>query len=282
MTSGLYPPSPRFAPQPGRTLACGMPSKMDPENLRHGQYATDANLSARLALHRGFSTNPQIWYHWLFEQLGLQRFERLLEIGCGNASFWIENRDRLPGGLHSTLCDLSEGMLAKARLGLDAPGFRFTQINAATLPFAAGSFDVGMAHHMLYHVRDPAETLGELARVIAPGGSLFAATNGISHLAELDALLVGVGETPGVAALSFGLENGPGFVRQAFEGVLVARYPNGLEVRESQPVVDYLLSAHELSEEQCAEVRSRVDAAIAKRGHFAVSIDVGLIMARRA
>lgn len=42
----------------------------------------------------------------------------ILEIGCGDGSFWTTNEDKLPGHLSVTLTDISEGMLRDARRNL--------------------------------------------------------------------------------------------------------------------------------------------------------------------
>jgi SAM-dependent methyltransferase len=71
------------------------------------------------------------------------------------------------------------------------------------LPFADGEFDCAVAAWMLYHVPDLDTAIGELARVLAPGGRLVAITNGAEHLRELYAAV-------GAAKLesSFSRENG--------------------------------------------------------------------------
>jgi SAM-dependent methyltransferase len=53
------------------------------------------------------------------------------------------------------------------------------------LQFADGEFDAAVAAWMLYHVADIDRGLGELARVLRPGGALVAITNGAEHLADL-------------------------------------------------------------------------------------------------
>ncbi len=56
------------------------------------QYRDDRKLSARIALHQRFSTNPRGGSSWSLEQRVESRSERddvdLLEVGCGRATLW--------------------------------------------------------------------------------------------------------------------------------------------------------------------------------------------------
>ncbi len=106
------------------------------------------------------------------ERLGDLAGKRVLDIGCGlggKTVAYAEARAIVTG------VDLSEknialcSAFARSR-GVDAV---FAAGDAARLPFAAGSFDVVIANDSLEHFADPARALGELARVLAPGGSIF-------------------------------------------------------------------------------------------------------------
>jgi len=71
-----------------------------------------------------------------------------------------------------------------------------------------------VAAWMLYHVQDLHRALGELARVVTPGGCLIAVTNGTTALAEVyDAL---GGER---LASQFSSENGEELLARHFDAV---------------------------------------------------------------
>ncbi|GAB4532611.1 MAG: hypothetical protein Fur0018_21320 [Anaerolineales bacterium] len=216
------------------------------------QYAGDSNLSARIALHQRFSTNPQGWYTWYFEQLDLPASARLLEVGCGSGKLWQKNLHRLPLEWNLTLSDLSLGMLRSAERNLAAAGGRFTfrVHDAQLLPYENQTFDAVFANHMLYHVPNLERALLEIRRVLKPGGRLYAATNGERHMAEMDALGAAFAEHIGFTLEEgfthrnrrFSLENGARQLQPYFSRIERRDYPDSLAVTEARPLAAYLLS----------------------------------------
>jgi demethylmenaquinone methyltransferase / 2-methoxy-6-polyprenyl-1,4-benzoquinol methylase len=67
--------------------------------------------------------------------------------------------------------DQSPEMLAVAREQLPA-SVRLVEANAEQLPFVDASFDALTVTYLLRYVDDPGATLGELARVVRPGGTI--------------------------------------------------------------------------------------------------------------
>ncbi|HEX9415134.1 MAG TPA: class I SAM-dependent methyltransferase [Gaiellaceae bacterium] len=242
----------------------------DPGYLREEQYATDANLRARIDLHSRFSMNPQPWHRWVFDRLDFGPEARILEVGCGPAELWAENRDRIPSGWRLTLADLSPGMVEAARAVMGDRA-ECQVANVQELPFDDESFDGAIANHMLYHAFDRARALGELARVLSPGGMLYAATNGADHLKEIKALL----ERP--VEWGFGLEVAQDELAAFFE-VELDLYPGDLEVTEAEPVLAFVRSL------DCGEVegaRELVEETIAREGAFHVTKSTGLFSCRK-
>ena len=218
----------------------------DPRRLRAEQYKTSNNLSARAALHRRFSTNAHRWPQWVFDELAPHLRGRVLEVGGGPGWLWRENIDRRPTGLRVCFSDLSTGMAREARAALPAHGFDFLNLDTQALPFAGGAFSAVVANHMLYHVPDLPRAARELARVLAPGGVLFAATNGAEHMRQLDEAIHAFeprfGDKFGSLIATFALENAVAILTPAFARVELHRYPDSLRVTEAQPLADYVLS----------------------------------------
>ncbi|MDD9971171.1 MAG: class I SAM-dependent methyltransferase [Myxococcales bacterium] len=249
--------------------------------MRDELYGTTAKLEARLRLHTAYSTHKDGWFRWLFEATQPGRFDRVLDVGCGEGSYWESNEHLdLPGRIFLT--DRSPAMLARA--GGRVRRGQCIRASVCALPYGAGSFDAAFANHMLYHAEDVQLAIAELARVVAPGGFVFAATNGPDALKEVFAM-------PNIAAESlfpfadrFDLHNGTGMFTEGYSDVSVQRYPNHLEVTDAQPVVDYLLSTEagaQLDTVAQADIASKVQRDIDAYGHFHVTVDTGLIIARR-
>jgi SAM-dependent methyltransferase len=194
------------------------------------QYASEVNLQARQAIYAS-ATGPDA-RELVFEAVAAAAPERVLEVGGGQG----ELAERIVRELAVSLAfvDQSERMveLARAR-GLDA------QVgDVQSLPFADGSFDVAVAAWMLYHARDVDRALGELARVLRPGGSLVAVTNGNDHLRELREL---AGDA-WWSTLGFSRENGREQLERHFARVESVDADGWVEIPTDEAIVDYLRS----------------------------------------
>lgn len=100
-------------------------------------------------------------------------FTNALDVGAGTGRHALRLARR---GARVTALDQSPEMLAVARQAAQREGlpidFHLRSLNAA-LPFAADQFDLLVCALTLCHVPNLAETLGEFARVLQPGGYLL-------------------------------------------------------------------------------------------------------------
>jgi SAM-dependent methyltransferase len=242
------------------------------------QYATDVNLRARIVLHQRFSTATEDWHRWLFDRVAVPAGSRVLEVGCGSAELWKRNLDRLDPSWQLTLSDQSPGMIESARRVLgDRADYAVADIEE--LPFGDETFDVVMAHHMLYHVSDRARAFAEVRRVLAPGGRFHAATNGTGHLEELASLYA-----PGRFALhaeAFGLETGPKQLESFFADLRVERFDGELRVTEIEPVLAYIRSSPVYEGGPLTDAAGAVAAAIERGGAFRIATRAGVISCRK-
>jgi ubiquinone/menaquinone biosynthesis C-methylase UbiE len=213
------------------------------------QYRDSRNLEARIRLHRLFSTNTYGWYRWYLDQLDIPENARILELGCGPGALWQGNTSRLPADARLTLTDYSSGMARQASQHIIDTRFSFAAAGAQSIPFPSAAFDLVLANHMLYHVLpSPDAAIAEIRRVLKPGGRLYAATNGRRHMSGMDELVLQIApqfstkiHLPGFAE-SFTLENGENQLARHFQHLRLECYPDGLNVTQAQPFVDYVLS----------------------------------------
>jgi SAM-dependent methyltransferase len=95
---------------------------------------------------------------------------RLLELCCGPGYGAGEAAAR---GLDAIGIDIAPGMVAEARRGF--PGVSFQEGDAEALPFADRSFQAVICPFGLLHLPEPDRAIGEVFRILKPGGR-FAAT----------------------------------------------------------------------------------------------------------
>ncbi len=268
-------------------------TQIDQSYLRDHQYRDASNLDARIALHRRFSTNDYPFTRWEFDHYvdpaaGLPERARVLELGTGPATLWRENLPRVPSGWSITLTDLSPGMLEEARqnLGDAAERFNFQEVDAQALPFGDEAFDAVIANHMLYHVPDRPLAIREIARVLGPGGRLFAATNGSGHVQFLRDLRKKFGreDWSRVSSREFTLENGGEQLAPFFVQIEIDRFESALLVDEVEPLVAYVQSMEEDARETAVAtaLRAFVEQEMAARnGTIRIENNTGMFTARK-
>lgn len=149
------------------------------DNRREIAHFFDDMSATRNAL---FRSNPVLDYEQqvrsqaVLRRLAPLRGETILDIGCGNA------RDIVPmldAGAAVVGVDLSEGMIAQARLELAAAGHRGADLevgDASRLRFPAESFDKILCSEVIEHIPDADAAVGEMARVLRRGGTLVVST----------------------------------------------------------------------------------------------------------
>jgi len=107
------------------------------------------------------------YYRWLVasRRLGVDlRAERILDVGCDDANFLARSPAALRVGVD---------LLPRAR---PADGVEIVRADARRLPVLDGQFDCILAFDVLEHIEDDRAVMRELARVLAPGGSIWLST----------------------------------------------------------------------------------------------------------
>lgn len=203
----------------------------DPQHVRD-EYANEAGLLGRRAAYR-WADGPDA-LELLFQTIAALEPMSVLEVGCGPG----ELSERISGELRASVValDVSPRMVELARgRGVDA-----RLGDAQALPFEDESFELTVAAWMLYHVPDVNRALGELARVLRPGGHLVAVTNYLDHLSELRAL---GDRSEGGFESAFSGDNGRSLLHQHFATVEEQDAGGSIRFPDRESVVGYLESS---------------------------------------
>jgi ubiquinone/menaquinone biosynthesis C-methylase UbiE len=276
-----------------------MTQRIDQAQRARDQYKDGHNLRARTSFYSRFGTSKEEFIHWSFGCIEAPADAQVIELGTGFANLWVQNRDRIPSTWHITLTDLSPGMVAEAQQAVRQIRGQFvTQVaDAQALEFTDQTFDVVIANHVIQHVPAPEKAIAEIRRVLKVGGRFYAATNGPEHLIELQDFIkkyitqessLNLKEAFGFGK-PFSLIDGPAMLKKHFETVKVHRMPNGLEVTETEPLVQFILSrigwktlVTTVGEEQAERIIAKTRVEITRRladGPIKITTDAGLLEA---
>jgi len=237
------------------------------------QYATNANLRARIALHDRYSRSPVHYPHWIFDGYAFGDEADVLEVGCGDGNIWRENLDRIPPGWRLTLTDFSPGMVDAARAALGDRA-EYAVADVQELPFPDEAFDAVIANHMLFHVEDRPRALAEIARVLRPGGKFRATVIGPDHIREIRELAPPPPDSQWAKTRErFTMEKVDEELAPFFVDVEVELVPGpqDLEVTELEHLLDFVRSRGDVSEDELEPLRQAAERDIAAQGFFRVS-----------
>ena len=142
----------------------------------------------RYASLLSFGQDPR-WRSFLVSRMDVGPDDAVLDVATGTAAVAIELSRR--SGCRVVGLDQSGEMLVEGRRRVDAAGLggriELVQGEAERLPFDDASFDGLTFTYLLRYVNDPQATLGELARVVRPGGTIamleFGLPRGVSRAA---------------------------------------------------------------------------------------------------
>ena len=248
------------------------------------QYKNAKNLNDRISLHEKYSTNKQGWFNWLFEKIDFSKVNRLLELGCGNGKLWQENKIDLRNR-EIFLSDISEGMVEEVRnkLGSD---FNCIVADAEKIPFKDAYFDSVIANHVLFYLNDLNQGLKEISRVLKSHGILYCSTYGSRHMKEITDIVQNFDSRINLSNHSlydvFGLENGECILKKYFTSVQRMDYQDSLEITESKPLIDYIMSCHgnqnEILGPRLSEFKEYIEELLVNNGKIIVTKQVGLFV----
>ena len=248
------------------------------------QYKNAKSLNDRICLHEKYSTNKQGWFNWLFEKIDFSKVNRLLELGCGNGKLWQENKIDLRNR-EIFLSDISDGMVDEVRNKLGS-NFNCIVVNAEKIPFKDAYFDTIIANHVLFYLNDLNQGLKEIDRVLRPNGIFYCSTYGKEHMKEITEIVQNFDSRINLSNHSlydiFGLENGEVILKKYFSNVQRLEYPDSLEITESKPLIDYIMSCHgnqnEILAPRLAEFKEYIEDILKASGKIVVTKQAGLFV----
>ena len=127
----------------------------------------------RLAEILSFGQNGR-WRRAMIGRIAPTPGQAVLDVASGTAGVAIQIAERT--GASVAGIDLTEQMLRQGQRNVAGAGLsgriRLTAGRAEQLPFADATFDALTFTYLLRYVNDPQATLGELARVVKPGGQV--------------------------------------------------------------------------------------------------------------
>ncbi|MGG7164745.1 MerR family transcriptional regulator [Clostridium ihumii] len=207
-----------------------------------------SNLYADIKLQDKFGSNTEGWYTWVFDHMDFKENDKVLEIGCGNGELWLKNINKLENNANITLTDICEDMIrdAKENLKSEKYNFKFEVAEPSRLPYENESFDIVIADHILFYMRDLDSVLKEIKRVLKKGGYFYCSTMGNKNMNELEDLILGFSKNIRISrdkiSNKFGLENGEKILGKYFKDINLNLYEDKLIINNYIDILEYIYS----------------------------------------
>jgi ubiquinone/menaquinone biosynthesis C-methylase UbiE len=146
-----------------------LPRVLEPEAMDTSEEARDYDAMDHAAVNARFVAD-------FLDAHGPCRGGEILDVGTGPGRIAIALCQADPAA-RLLAADLAEAMLELARRNVAAAGLE-TRVecirgDAKALPWPAGRFEAVISNSIVHHIPEPAPALAEMARLVAPGGTLF-------------------------------------------------------------------------------------------------------------
>ena len=135
---------------------------------------TTSDLQTRIDIHSKYGGRDID--QWMLDLLQLQQGAKILDVGCGSGKQCFSYFNYLQGAAEIHGGDVSADLLAQARENNARTGNKvlFRELNFnQPFPYEANTFDLLSCCFAIYYAENIPATIGEMHRVINPGGRLF-------------------------------------------------------------------------------------------------------------
>jgi ubiquinone/menaquinone biosynthesis C-methylase UbiE len=203
---------------------------------------TTKDLQTRIDIHQRFGSRDID--AWMLDLLRPPKGVRILDVACGAGKQLKAFDAHLHGDAQITGGDVSDELLAQARLLNQQTGERWTIERLdfdKRFPHDDETFDLASCCFAIYYAADAAFTIGEMHRVLRPGGRLFT-TGPLPENKQLfyDVIREATGKPipPMPGSSRYGSEILDA-IRARFDSVEQHRFENPLRFEELQPFLGY-------------------------------------------
>jgi SAM-dependent methyltransferase len=112
----------------------------------------------------------------VLEMARIREGDQVIDVGCGPGDY-TRHLARAAGEGLTVGLDASEEMVVAAAASGDRENLAYLRGDACALPFEEETFDVACSVGAIHMVEEPMVALGEMVRVLAPGGRLVVAAS---------------------------------------------------------------------------------------------------------
>ncbi|MGH2620360.1 MAG: methyltransferase domain-containing protein [Anaerolineales bacterium] len=203
---------------------------------------TTQDLKTRIDIHQRYGSRNID--EWMLQVIEPSEGARILDVGCGSGKQLQAFHKHLGGKAQLTGGDVNPSLLDEARARnaeLGNPWKLMSLDFDRPFELASGSYDLVTCCFALYYARDFRFTVGELHRVLAPGGRLFTTgpMPGNKRLFyEVIQEATGKPIPPMPGSSRYGSEILEA-IREQFASVEVNLFENPLEFESIEPFLDY-------------------------------------------
>ena len=203
---------------------------------------TTQDLKTRIEIHQRYGSRNID--EWMLDLLKPADGDRILDVGCGSGKQLLAFHKHLNGKAHITGGDVNSSLLEEARARnaeLGNPWKLMTLDFDRPFDLASESYDLVTCCFALYYAGDFRFTVGEMHRMLAPGGRLFTTgpMPGNKRLFyEVIQEATGKPIPPMPGSSRYGTEILEA-IRKQFGSVEVQVFENPLEFESIEPFLDY-------------------------------------------